>query len=99
MAEMERCPLRSRRCFIHSGVGAFALIPLITLPEKRPHKSGASTLTGNLSFDVTLAGSETGRFNLAPVSAEISRATPSKDRQSALFGVSLMSKMESSSWR
>ena len=33
---------------------------------------------------------KTGGFNGAPVKADTSRATPSTDKQSALFGVSLM---------
>jgi hypothetical protein len=53
-ADTERWPLRSRRCFIQSGVAAFQL--RITRPEKRPHRSGAEIFTGSFSALLTATG-------------------------------------------
>jgi hypothetical protein len=40
--ETVRWPQRARRSAIHCGVFALASTPVMTRPEKRPHKSGAS---------------------------------------------------------
>ncbi|MCY1237767.1 hypothetical protein D9M72_504760 [compost metagenome] len=80
-------------------MAARALTPRMMRPEKRPQRSGADTLTGSLSWIVTGTGDMSGRFSAAPVSADTSRATPWIDRQSALFGVSLMTKTWSSRFR
>ena len=45
-------------------------------PEKRPHKSGALTLTASLSVLPTATAGKDGAFKGAPVSAATSRATP-----------------------
>ncbi len=81
---------------IQAGVFACAFTPRMMRPEKRPHRSGATTLTGSLSASVTATGAIDGIVIGAPVSADTSRATPWIDRQSALFGVSLMMKTWSS---
>jgi hypothetical protein len=94
-ADTGRWPLRSRRCFIQSGVIARAFRPRITRPEKRPHKSGALIFTGSISEPLTATLRLCGSVNGAPVSAATSRATPSTDRQSALFGVSLIVNLRS----
>ena len=98
-AEIERWPLRSRRCFIHAGVAARAFRPRTTRPEKRPHRSAARTLTGKRSSVVAATGSMRGRHSGAPVMAATSRATPARLRQSPRFGVSLIVKRRSSSDR
>ncbi len=49
-ADIERCPARSRRCFIHSGDEAFAFTLRTTLPVKRPQPSTAEILTGNVAL-------------------------------------------------
>jgi len=95
-AEMLRCPERARRSTIHFGDLARAFTARITRPEKRPHRSGAEILTGSVSFNLTVAGLMSSGCSGAPVMADVSRATPNTDRQSALFGVSLISKMVSS---
>ncbi len=89
-ADSGRWPLRSRRCLIQSGVAALAFRLRITRPEKRPHRSGADTLTGSTSALLASTLRNDGALSATPVSADTSRATPSTDRQSALFGVSLM---------
>ena len=98
-AEIGRWPLRSRRCFIHCGVSAFAFRPRITRPEKRPHKSAALIFTGSFSSSVTATGLDTGALSGVPVNADTSRATPSTDRQSARLGVSLIVNFRSFSWK
>ena len=95
-AEIGRWPLRSRRCFIQSGVGARASTPRITRPEKRPHRSGASTRTGRRASICGGTGSNKGSLSAAPVIAATSRATPTTLRQSARFGVSLIVSLRSS---
>src|ERR1700761_8103079 len=95
---MLRCPERSRRSTIHCGDFARAFTPRITRPEKRPHRSGAEILTGSVSLSFTSTGLISSGFSGAPVIAAVSRATPNTDRQSALFGVSLISKIVSSSF-
>ncbi len=75
---------------------ARAFRPRITRPEKRPHRSGAEILHRQHFVDaLTATGAQVGAFSGAPVSAATSRATPSTDRQSALFGVSLMVNLRS----
>jgi len=94
---MLRWPARSRRSFIHCGVGAPALTLRITRPAKRPQPSGALMRTGCLAFVLPAIFSIFGTSRRAPVNAETSRATPRIERQSARFGVSLSVMIRSSS--
>ena len=87
---MERWPARSRRRFIHSGVDAAAFTLRITRPAKRPQPAGAEILTGNAASFCLGTGRVAGGVSFVPVSAATSRATPSTERQSARFGVSLI---------
>jgi NAD(P) transhydrogenase subunit alpha len=64
--------------------------PRITRPAKRPHKSGASMCTGKVSLILATGAFHVGPHRAAPVIADTSRAKPVSDKQSALFGVSLM---------
>ena len=48
-ADMDRCPARSRRSFIHAGVGADAFTFRITRPANRPQPSGAEIVIGNVT--------------------------------------------------
>ena len=88
-AEMLRCPARSRRSRIQSGVGALAFTPRITRPEKRPHRSAAEIFTGSLSAMAGATGGCSGVCSSAPDSAASSRATPNTLMQCARLGVSL----------
>ncbi len=74
--ETVRWPQRARRSAIHCGVFALASTPVMTRPEKRPHKSGAWIATGSLRSLPTGALAKVGDFNGAPVIAAASRATP-----------------------
>ena len=58
-------------------------------PEKRPHKSGASILTGKMSLCVVCIFGNTGVWSGVPVKADNSRAMPNTLKQCAKFGVSL----------
>src|ERR1700687_4395127 len=95
-------PLRSRRCFIHVGVGAVASMPLITRPQKRGQAWGSSTWTPRVDLALaTPVGGGEQRSGDA-VMAATSRASPRTDRQSARLGVSLSVKTassRSSAWR
>src|SRR4051794_18368444 len=91
-----RWPQRSRRSIIQGGVFAFVSTFRTTRPEKRPHKSGASTFTFSLSSWAGWTGSNSGCLSAAPVSADNSRATPKTLKACARFGVSLSVKRVSS---
>ena len=86
-AEILRIPLRSKRCFIQSGVAARAFTFSITRLIKRPQSAGASICTGCLRLPVIGAAWIAGCLNAQPVSADTSRAIPLMLRQSARFGV------------
>ncbi len=58
-------------------------------PEKRPHRSGASTATGSFAACSGATGAIAGARSGAPVSAATSRAMPCTLRQCARLGVSL----------
>ena len=88
-AEIERRPERSRRCFIHAGVGARGSMPSISRATKRGHASGSSTRTGRTPSNVTGVAATAGGTNGAPVMAATSCAMPAMDRQSARLGVIL----------
>ena len=75
------------------GVFAFGLTPRITRPAKRPQRSEFSMLTFSLSCIETSTGVHLGAHNAAPVIADTSRAIPMRDKQSALLGVSLITKI------
>ena len=81
-------PERSRRCFIHAGVGAFGSMPSIRRATKRGQACSSITRTARVPLYVTGVGGTTGRCNGAPVIAATSRAMPASDRQSARLGVS-----------
>ena len=84
-----RWPQRARRSTIHWGVAAWVLTLRITRPEKRPHRSGALTVTASLSALPTDTAGKLGDCSGAPVKADTSRATPYTLRQCARLGVSL----------
>ena len=93
---MDRWPACSSRLRIQSGVTACALTPLTTRPEKRPHRSAASIRTGTLSETAGVTDGQFGVVKGADVKAATSRATPAIDKQSARFGVSLISNTRAS---
>ena len=57
-----RWPQRARRSTIQAGVAALVSTPRTMRPEKRPHSSGASTLTGSLSASAAATGGIAGRL-------------------------------------
>ena len=57
-------------------------------PEKRPHKSNASILTGKVSVCVVCIFGNKGVLSGAPVKADNSRAIPNTLKQCARLGVS-----------
>ena len=65
-------------------------------PAKRPHKSLFSTVTLTLSWMAAVGVFHFGVHKAAPVMAETSRAIPINDKQSALLGVNLITKIWSS---
>ena len=71
-----RWPQRARRSTIQAGVAACVLTFSITRPEKRPHRSGALTLTGSTLDEPTATGAMAGVVSGVFVSADSSRATP-----------------------
>ena len=92
-----RWPQRASRSTIQAGVVARVLTPRRMRPVKRPHKSGACTLTGRRSLRLTGTAGNTGSTNGEPVSAATSRAMPYTLRQCARLGVSLRVNSMSSS--
>ena len=94
-----RWPQRARRSAIQAGVFAVVSTPRTMRPEKRPHRSGASTATRSTDVSPTGAGAMRGGFSGAPVSAATSRAMPKTLRPWPRFGVSLSVKIVSSSCR
>ena len=98
-AEILRIPLRSKRCFIQSGVAARAFTFSITRLIKRPQSAGASICTGCLRLPVIGAAWIAGCLNAQPVNADTSRAMPLMLRQSARFGVIFSVKTVSSKSR
>src|SRR5450631_2635474 len=95
-------PLRSRRCFIHPGVGARASMPSSTRAQKRGHASGASTRTPRVVVVVLATCACGGGLTGDAVIAPTSRAMPASERQSARLGVSFSVSNESSrssTWR
>ena len=98
-ASIERTPPRRSFSFIHNGVGAETSIFLITRPTKRGQASGASTRIGKVSFVVTGTALIAGSVNSNLLITATSRATPKMLRQSARFGVMLISIALSSSFK
>ena len=71
-----RWPQRASRSTIHCGVFAVVSMPRTMRPEKRPHRSVASTRTATVSSSVGTTGSAVRALSGAPVRADTSRAMP-----------------------
>ena len=68
-AEIERIPLRSRRCFIQAGAGAPASIASMTRDTKRGQATASSTRTARSARLVTGDVAAGGGTSEAPVTA------------------------------
>ena len=75
-AVTERWPQRARRSIIHGGVAARVFTFRTMRPENRPHRSGASIVTGSAAAWVTRTGGNVGCASGEPVNADNSRAMP-----------------------
>src|SRR6476659_4884521 len=89
-AEIERTPERSMRSFIHAGVGAPASMPSMMRAAKRGHASPSSMRTPRVDVLVTATDLCGGDASGAVGMGDTSRATPTTDRQSGRFGVTLI---------
>ena len=97
---MGRSPTARSRWASRGGEGR-TVSPVITRAQKRGQRSGASISTA-ARLEASCSPSFTatrGERNGAPVSAEISRATPTTESASGRLGVISISRIQSSSPR
>ncbi len=90
-----RTPLRRRRSAIQMGVAACASTPSITRPAKRGTFAPASSATSIVTGLCAGTGAASSGFTSLPSEAATSYAIPRTLKQSARFGVSLISMLAS----